>query len=179
MATSAHTEVKGHGEHKAGFPPFETTYFPSQLLWLAISFGLFWYLMAKVVLPRIGEILETRRDQIARDLEAAQKLKDETDAAIAGYEQALASARGKAQSIASETRAELARETDARRVAAEADLATKLAAAETRIAGIKTKALAEVGTIAADTAEAIVERLAGGAASKDEIAKAVSAVLAK
>lgn len=179
--TTAHTEVPGgHGEGpSSGFPPFDTSTFASQLLWLAITFGFFWWLMAKKILPRIGEILETRRDQIARDLETAQALKDQTDKAIAGYEKALADARAKAQSIAAETRAQLNAETDAKRQAAEAGLSAKLASAEAHIGEIKAKALSEVGGIATETAEVLIERLIGAGASKDEIAKAVSGALAK
>jgi F-type H+-transporting ATPase subunit b len=43
----------------------------SQLLWLAITFGLFYLFMSKVVLPRIGGVLEVRRDRIAQDLDEA------------------------------------------------------------------------------------------------------------
>lgn len=179
--TTAHTEVpggKGDG-HSSGFPPFDASTFPSQILWLAITFGFFWWLMAKKILPRIGEILETRRDQIARDLETAQALKDQTEKAIAGYEKALADARAKAQSIAAETRAQLNAETDAKRRAAEAELTAKLASAEADIGAIKAKALGEVGGIAADTAEAVIERLIGAGASKDEITMAVANAQAK
>jgi F-type H+-transporting ATPase subunit b len=180
MAQTAHTEVAGHGEgHKAGFPPFETTYYPSQLLWLALSFGVLWWLMAKVIVPRLSDIIETRRDRIAADLSEAQRLKDETDKAIAGYEKALADARAKAQAIANETRQALNAETDAKRQAAEADLNGKLAAAEARISDIKAKALAEVGGIATDTATAVIERLIGTQAPAADIADAVSAALKK
>ena len=48
--------------------------------------------------------------------------------------------------------------------------------AEARIAKIKASALAEVGTIADDTAAAIVERLIGGKVDKATVAAAVKAV---
>ncbi len=70
--------------HGSGvFPPFDSTHFASQLLWLAITFGLFYLLMSKVIIPRIGGILETRHDRIAQDLDEASRLKGEADAAIA------------------------------------------------------------------------------------------------
>ena len=40
--------------------------YPSQLLWLAITFGLFYLFLKRVVVPRIGGILEVRQDRIAR-----------------------------------------------------------------------------------------------------------------
>ena len=70
------------GEHKT-FPPFDATTFASQLLWFAITFALLYYLMAKVALPRIGSILEGRRDRIAADLDQAERLKGESEDAAA------------------------------------------------------------------------------------------------
>ena len=108
-AGEVHTETGvAHGEeHASGvFPPFDQTTFASQVLWLAITFGLFYLLMSKLVIPRIGGILETRHDRIAQDLDEASRLKAEADAAIASYEQELASARAKGNAIASTARDE-------------------------------------------------------------------------
>ncbi len=135
--------------------------------------------MSKVVLPRVGGILEARHDKIGRDLEEANRLKADSEAAGAAYEKSLAEARKKAQSIASETRAALAASLDAKRHEAEAGLATKIAEAETRIADIKVKALAEVDGIAVETAEALVSSLIGEGVGRDDVAAAVAAVTGK
>lgn len=177
MAEQVHTttEVQHEGGHAGAFPPFDSATFPSQILWLAITFGLFYKLMAKVALPRIGGILEARHDKIAGDLEEANRLKADSEAAGAAYEAALAEARKKANDIASGTRAALAAAIDAKRHAAEQGLSGKIAEAETRIADIKTKALAEVDGIAVETTEALVSALIGEGTGRDEIAAAVQA----
>lgn len=169
------------GEHgkKSHFPPFDTTTFASQLLWLVLSFGLLYLLMSKVTLPRIGRILEERHDRIADDLEEASKHKAESQAAQAAYEKALNEARTKAASIAGDTRARLAADADANRKALEADLATKLASAEQRIATTKSDALSHVRGIAVDTTNAIVNTLLGAAPAAFDVEKAVDAALAK
>lgn len=175
----AGTEVPADAHQGGGnFPPFDGTTFPSQLLWLAITFGLFYYLMAKVALPRIAGILEDREDRIAGDMAEADRLKRETDEAIAAYEQALAEARNKAHGIAVATREKLDADVAAKRATAEEGLASKLAEAEARIAEIKTAALAEVGTIASDTTEAVVGTLVGGKVTQAELTEAVSASMA-
>ncbi|WP_046118476.1 F0F1 ATP synthase subunit B [Ensifer aridi] len=177
-AGEVHTEtgVAHEGEHGSGvFPPFDSTHFASQVLWLAITFGLFYLLMSKVIIPRIGGILETRHDRIAQDLDEASRLKGEADAAIAAYEQELASAKAKGHSIADTAREAAKTKANAERAAIEADLAKKIVAAETRIANIKSKALADVGAIAEETATAVVKQLIGGTVTKTEIAAAVKA----
>ena len=161
-------------EHSAGFPPFDSTFYPSQILWLAIIFGLFYLFLNKVVLPRLGHILEVRRDRIAQDLDTAARMKEEADAAVAAYEQDLADARAKANVIGQEARDRAKAEAEASRRATEAGLDTRLAEAETRIASIKNAAMSEVGAIAEETAAAIVEAL-GGRADGAAIASAVAA----
>jgi len=175
---AAHTEVgveHGAGHGGGAFPPFDPTTYASQLLWLAITFGLFYLFLKNVVLPRIGSILEVRRDRIAQDLDQAALLKSEADAAMAAYEQELAEARSKANTIGQQSRDSAKADAEAARKTVEAGLESKLAEAEARIASIKTAAMSEVGTIAEDTATAIVQELVGGKPDKAAIQAAVKA----
>ncbi|PYE99672.1 F-type H+-transporting ATPase subunit b [Rhizobium sp. PP-F2F-G38] len=173
-----HTEtgVASEGAHGSGvFPPFDQSTFASQLVWLAITFGLFYLLMQKVIMPRIAAILGERHDAIARDLDAASRSKAEADAAIASYEQELAAARAKGNAIAASAREAAKVKAAADRAAIEAALNDKIVAAESRIADIKASALADVGAIAEETASAIVEQLLGRDVPRTEIASAVKA----
>lgn len=165
-------------EHSVGtFPPFDGETYASQILWLAITFGLLYWIMSKVALPRLSGILEDRRDRIAGDLAEANRLNEESNAAIAAYEQALAEARDKAHGIAQETRDKLKADIDRRREETEEQLSGKLAAAEKRIAEIKDEALASVGEIASETTSALVESLVGKAPTKADLTKAVDAAM--
>jgi F-type H+-transporting ATPase subunit b len=168
-------EVGAEDHASPGFPPFDASTFASQLLWLAITFVAFYLIMQRVALPRIGAILEVRRDRIAGDLDRAEQLKRESDAAIAAYEKSLADARSKAFAIAEDSRKKASAAADEQRKQNEASLASRLAAAEGQIASIKERALAEVGTIAADVAESVVDALIGKRATADEIRAAVAA----
>lgn len=180
MATTpSGTTAATEAHHDVGFPPFDPTTYPSQLLWLAITFGALYFLMSRVALPRVSSILEARRERISADLAEAQRLKDETDAAIAAYEKALAEARAKAQAIATETRERVNAEADANRKAIEASLNERLAAAEAQIAQTKASALSNVRGIATDTATALVEHLIGTAPAADEVERAVDGALSR
>jgi F0F1-type ATP synthase, subunit b len=173
-----HTETGvAHDEGHGGgvFPPFDQSTYASQLLWLVITFGLFYMLMQKVIVPRVGGILENRHDRIAQDLDEAARLKAEADAAIETYEKELSAARAKASQIAATAREEAKAKADAERAAVEADLAAKLSAAETRIADIKAKAFAEVDEIAGETVTAIVDQLIGAKVTKADVTAALTA----
>lgn len=146
-----------------------------QVIWLAITFSILYVLMKRVALPRIGSVIEMRGARIAKDLEAADKLRRETQEAIAAYEQALAEAKARAHAIAQEGRNRLKEEVAAERAALERDLAAKTADAEARIHAAKLSALKEVNAVAAETASEIVRRLIGVAPSPPEVATAVAA----
>ena len=177
--TTTTTEVAKDAHAEASFPPFNSTTFASQLVWLAIFFGVFYLVMGRIALPRISEILETRRSRISKDLSEAAGLKQQTDAAIAAYEKALLTARQNAAAIAAETRATLTADVDAKRHAAEAELKAKLVTAEAEIAAIKAKALAEVNAIARETATSVVSALSTATVSAEEIAAAVENAAAR
>lgn len=177
-ATEAATDAAAHSGG-GGLPQLDVHTFAPQLFWLVLTFGALYFILSRVALPRIGEVLEERADRIARDLEAAQRLKDDTDKALADYEKALADARGKASTIAKDTREQIVSETEGKKASVEKTLAAKLQDAEQRIAATKTKALSAVNDIAADTAGAVVSKLIGQTVSADEIKKALSASAGK
>jgi len=166
----------GAGHEEGGFPPFDSSTYASQLLWLAITFGLFYLFLKKVLLPRINAIFEVRADRIARDLEEAARLKEEGDAAVAAYEQELAEAKASANAIGQQARDAARAEADGERQKVEAGLGSRLADAEAHIASIKSRAMTEVGAIAEDTSAAIVEQLTGGKADPAALAEAVRSV---
>jgi F-type H+-transporting ATPase subunit b len=165
--------VHVEGEHGGAFPPFDASNYPSQLLWLAITFGLFYLFLKKVVLPRLGGILEVRRDRIAQDLDTAARMKEDADAAVAAYEQELAEARGRANRIAQDARDAAKADAEAQRRRVEAGLDEKLAEAEAHIASIKSSAMQDVGVIAEEAAVTIVQRLVGGNVDRTAVADAV------
>lgn len=164
-------------EHDGGFPPFQPQTFASQLVWLAIAFVLLYVLMSRLALPRVASIIEDRQKRIAGDLADAERLKQESDAAVAAYEKALADARARAQTIANETREKQQAQADATRKTLEAGLNAKLAEAEKSIAATKQAAMANVRAIAEDAARAIIERLIGTAPNDKAVAEAVADVL--
>ena len=172
------TLVETPKEHKV-FPPFDATTFASQLLWLAITFVLLYWLLAKVAMPRIAGILKDRRDRISGDIEAAERSKSQSEEALANYEKALAEARANANRIADGAREESKAASAKQRAGIEADLAKRLAEAETRIAGIKQQAVNQVGAIAGEATEAVVAALTDAKVTRQEVEAAVASAMSK
>lgn len=148
--------------------------FLPQLVWLAITFTALYVVMARIALPRIGGVIEDRRDKIADDLEAADRFKRDAEDALTAYEESLADARAKALAIAGETRAKVTAENDAEKAKVEADLEKQIADAEGRIAQTRNDAMANVSTVAKDITAALTAEL-GVSASDAQVDAAVGA----
>ena len=153
--------------------------FAPQLVWLAISFVLLYFLMSRLALPEIGKVLDDRKSRIATDLAEAAKLRDATEAALASYEQALAAARGRAQGIARAAREEMNGEIEKQRAQIDAQINSRMGDAEQRITTLKEAAVGHISEIATETAEALVARFTGKPASRAELMSTVNEVLGK
>jgi F-type H+-transporting ATPase subunit b len=158
-------------------PQLHSHTFPSQIFWLVVSFALLYWLMAKVVLPRIEKIIEERRNRLDEDLEKAAQMKNEAEAVIAAYQKALADARMQAQAVVKETSDRLAAEAGERQRAAAAEIQQRTSEAEGRIAAAKTQALGQVRDIAVDVAKAAAARLTGAEVPEGEVRGAVDAAM--
>ena len=157
------------------FPPFDAHNFASQIVWLVIVFGALYWLMSRIALPRVGNILEARQSRIDGDLKSAVTMQQEAARAGAAYDAKLADAKARAQTLAQQTHDALHAQSEAKRHHLEADLSAKLATAEAQIADTKLRAMTNVEGIARGAAAAIVEHLTGRAPNPEAIDAAVAA----
>jgi F-type H+-transporting ATPase subunit b len=142
-------------------PQLDVSTFSSQIFWLIICFTTLYLLLSRRALPRVSEILEARQDRIAADLDQAQRLRREAEAALSTYEKGIAKAQGEAHASLAEVQSRLQAETVERQAELDRQLATQLAEAEAQIAGAKERALAEIEDAALGAARAAAARLAG------------------
>lgn len=151
-------------------PQFDPSSFASQVFWLAVTFIALYVVMARVVVPRISEVLETRRRRIETNLEKAEALKKDAATALAAYEKAVGEARAQARGLIAEAGQRIA-EAGQRQ---EAELAKKLAAqvadGEAGIARALDAAMAGVRDAAAEAAAEAQELLARYQRQQREVA---------
>ena len=76
----------------------------NELIVGAIAFGILFFFVAKWVLPRLGQILEERRQKIQGSLEEAERAKTAADNMLAEYQQKLRDAGTEAGKVIDEAR---------------------------------------------------------------------------
>ena len=159
-------------------PQMEFADYAPQLAWLAITFAILYFLMARVALPRIADVLEAREQRVANDLERAELLRRDAKAAEKEYERAAAETRSRAQEIASEAREKLKAEHNQKMASLEAGLAKQTADSSAEIARARQQAMDGLRGLAADLAQAAAGRLLGSEVALADAGKAVDAELA-
>ena len=178
VSTAAEAAGEVHdGTSSGGLPQLDMAWWPSQLFWLALTFGILYWLMAGRFLPAIGGAIEERRDRIADDLDQASDFKRQAEGAQDVYNKSLADAKSKAQGIAADTRAEVDAEIAEMQTETDASLQEQLEKAESRINTMKQEASAKVDAAASDATRAIVERLIDEAPTEDTVQRAVANVV--
>lgn len=176
LHTSTEHAGDAHGA-KPGLPQLDTTTFASQLFWFLISFVILYFVISRIAAPKIGGVIADRAGRIKGDIDAAAKAKRDSEAAIAGYDKALADARAKALKTSDELRNTVNAEINAKNDAAAKQLAADTAKAEARIAEARRNAMARVGEVARETAADVIQKLSGEAANAADVEAAVNAAL--
>jgi F-type H+-transporting ATPase subunit b len=64
-------------------PQLDISAWPPQLIWLAITFIALYFIVVRHAIPRVGGTIHDRRNVIEGDLGAAQRLRNETEQAVA------------------------------------------------------------------------------------------------
>jgi F-type H+-transporting ATPase subunit b len=169
-ATGEHTEAAETG----GLPQFQFQHWGGQIGYLLILFVITYVLMSKVFGPRIRRVFDARAEAISGALASARQVQAEAADQAQAAEQAITDARASAGKTAADAKSKAAGEASQRQTALEAELNAELGKAEQRIRAARDAAMANVSSIAAETAEVIVQKLTGRAPSGAEVKAALA-----
>lgn len=158
-------------------PQFDPTFFAPQLFWLVVTFVILYFLLSRIAMPKIGDVLEERQRKIDDNLDKATRLKAEAEKAIATYEKALADSRAKAHEILRENATQLSKQAEQWRKELGDRLAIQIKDSETHIAAVKEQALANVRDIALDVAKSTTAKLTGITLKDETVTTVVTSVI--
>jgi F-type H+-transporting ATPase subunit b len=151
--------------------------FASQLFWLAIVFGIVFFVIGLGMLPKIQSTVKSRDARIAEDLAEAERARSDADETETAWRARTEAARAEAMKVTAAAKQESAHDAEAKVKAADAEAGSKVEAAEARIRGAAEAALGEIEAVAAEAAQQMVEKLARLSVSRERAAKAVKAAL--
>jgi F-type H+-transporting ATPase subunit b len=152
--------------------------------WVAVAFVIFVLLLAYAGLHRqIVAGLDSRRKQIASELDAARALREEAGSLLADYRRKHHQAQQEAEAITANARSEAERIAAEARARMEELVARRTSIAQAKISQAEAQALADVRAAAADAAvaaaAAVMTESAKGELADKLIARGISDVKAK
>lgn len=171
----AATEAHGEAAEK-GLPQFDPTWFPSQIFWLFVMFGLLYLFFANKTLPTLSKVIDNRRNLIESEMEEAENLTAKAKAVQETYEANLAKARMNSTSeitkVEDKIKADMTKAEAEFRTRAEKEMA-KL---EKSIEKSKAQVMAELESMVATLTAEAVEKLADISIKPDEVQKLVGEI---
>lgn len=172
---TAHPVWAAGGESQ-GLPQLDFSTWPTQIFWLIVTFAIGYILMARMVVPNIGAVLEERRERISSDIEQAKAADADAKSMQSKYEAELAEARTKAADAAKQALDEAKAENEKAEAELSAKLAKKIKTAETKLAKAREEALAGIDEAAQETVADIASQVAGVKVTAAEAKKTVASV---
>jgi F-type H+-transporting ATPase subunit b len=132
----------------------------TELIVGAITFGIIFVVLWKLLLPRLNQTLEERTDKIEGGLQRAEEAQAEANETLARYREQLAEARHEAARLREQAREQGAQIIAEMREEAQAEARRLVEAAHAQIEADRQQALqslkAEVGGLAVDLASRVV-----------------------
>jgi F-type H+-transporting ATPase subunit b len=132
----------------------------TELIVGAVTFGIIFFALWKVLIPRLNKTLEERTDKIEGGLQRAEETQAEADATLARYREQLAEARHEAARLREEAREQGAQIIAEMREQAQAEGRRLVEAAHAQIEADRQQAIqslkTEVGGLAVDLASRVV-----------------------
>jgi len=162
-----------------GMPQLNPEFWISQIFWLILVFGSLYVLLAKLILPKISDNLESRKSKIAENIEDAEKKREESDQKLKDYEKVIANSKVEAKNIFNQARDKILRDINKKKESMEKEINEEIKKAEKEILDLKKKSPEKINKIAIETSADIVKQIIGSEVNSSNISAIVEDISKK
>ena len=162
-----------------GMPQLNPEFWISQIFWLTLIFGSLYLLLSKLILPKIGNNLETRKSQIAENIEAAEKQRKESDQKLIDYEKIILDAKSEARNIFNYSREKILREVNKKKESLEKEINEEIKKAEEEILSLKKTSPQKINKIAIEISANLIKQIIGAEVNNSNISAIVEDISKK
>ena len=152
-------------------PQLDFTTFIPQLFWLFLCLTILYFVLSKIALPSISDVIEERNDTITDDLDEAKSLSLEAEKVVEDLKSKLEEARSISQKNLMDERQKNLEIISSKRKHFEENVSKEISSSEKEIKKNKIKALKEASSLAEDIAEEIINNLFVKKVSKKDLNK--------
>ena len=156
---------------ESSMPQLNPEFFASQIFWLIISFVILYIVMAKFALPKIADVIESRKDIIARDFEDAESYKKDSVATEQKYLDSIKVAHEKASASIAKSKKKLHQSLDDANENFEKENGMVISKFETQLNAKKADILEDKEVLAYEISHDIIRKILGKDALIDDNVK--------
>ena len=162
-----------------GMPQLDPEFWVSQIFWLAITFGILYLALSKLILPKISDNLETRKSQVLDNLELAEKQRNESESKLKEFDSIILKSKIDAKNLFNESRKKLLEDINKKREKLEEEIDKEVKIVEAEINELKKKSPEKINKIAIETSEDLINQLIGAKVNNSSITAIVTDVASK
>ncbi|GKS02771.1 F0F1 ATP synthase subunit B family protein [Sphingomonas aquatilis] len=147
--------------------------YASQIFWLLITFGILYFGIGKMMVPKVMATVDAREGQIAGDLAAAEQARLAADQVEAAWRAKMDEARAAAHAETTAAKAQAVKATESQIKSIDVELAERLAHHDLAVGNAKAQAMLNLQAVAAEVTQDLVAKVSGLTVGIDAAAEAV------
>tara|TARA_B100001540_G_C15521605_1_gene512725 strand:- start:44 stop:634 length:591 start_codon:yes stop_codon:yes gene_type:complete len=152
---------KAVSAESGGMPQLNPEFWISQIFWLILTFGILYILLAKIILPKISNNLETRKSQILENIETAEKQRIKSENKITEYEKIILNSKIEAKNYFNNVRKKISDDINKKKESLEKEINEEIKKVEKEIIDLKNNSPGKINKIAIETSAHLVKELIG------------------
>ena len=161
------------GAESGGMPQLNPEFWISQIFWLTLTFGILYFVLSKLILPKISENLELRKSQIQENIEAADKQRKDSENKLKEFEEILSKSKIEAKNIFKDAREIALKDINSKKEILDKQIDEEIQKVEEEIEILKKSAPEKINKIAIETSSELVKTFLGAEVNKSNISAIV------
>ena len=146
-----------------------SNYWASQAFWLVLIFTSLYFVLSKLIIPKIKDIIDDRESKIKNDLDEAQKLKNIAEIKLKEYEKSIDDGKKQVQKILYESKNKLTSDIQNKKKVFDKEIEKELENSEKEIKKFKEESLQSISTISEEMASNVLEAISGETMNKSSV----------
>ncbi len=152
---------KAFAAENAGMPQLNTEFWISQIFWLTLTFALLYGALSKLILPKINANLEKRKSKISENIEAAEKLREDSEVKLKVYNEIISKSKLDSKTILSQAREKVLKDINIKKVILDNQIDEEIKIVETEIANLIKSSPEKINIIASEISSKLIQKLIG------------------
>ena len=157
-----------------GMPQLNPEFWISQIFWLSLTFGILYIVLSKLILPKISANLELRKSQIQENIEAAERLRENSEIKLKEYDSIILESNSKAKNIFKDAREKVLKDINFKKETLDKQINEEIQKAEKEIEILHTGAKDKINKIAIETSSQLLKKLIGADINHSSISAIVN-----